>query len=409
MSSCPAAAAAVDSRLTWRIGSDFAQVKALVPAWHELLGDSASNEPVLSPDWMLTWWRIFGGLAGRQLRIAAFFRGDRLVGLAPLLRRRAWYRPGIPFRRLEPLGTGEEPADAIHPDYLSIITARGLETQVVGALADALVQGAFGPWDELLLPRMAGDNPLVPLLAEALRRRGLACSSDVMGTAAHLSLPASWDDYLAQLSSSRRAYIRQSLRRFEQWAGVAANEAVSAPDDLAWGARTLADLHQQRWGAEGKFGSSRFTAFHETMLPILRDAGALQLLFLNAHGEPIAALYNILWNGKVYFYQSGRKLDLPAAIRPGIVLHAHAIRDAIEAGRSEYDFLSGGEHYKQQLALATRSVIQLRATRACLAERARVIAEVGIDGARRVRNAARGIKGRVAARFQCVSTPPAAP
>src|SRR5262249_11480134 len=104
--------------------SDPAQLEALRPAWLELLERSAGNEVMLTPMWLLPWWRVFGPLDGRQLRVGLFHQGECLVGLAPLLCRRHWYRPGIPFRRLEPLGCGERPADRVWSDYLNVIARR---------------------------------------------------------------------------------------------------------------------------------------------------------------------------------------------------------------------------------------------------------------------------------------------
>ena len=114
-------------------------------------------------------------------------------------------------------------------------------------------------------------------------------------------------------------------------------------------------------------------------MPAFLKAGALQLLWLTVRDEPIAAIYNILWNGKVYFYQSGRKIDLPSKIRPGLVMQAYALRRAIEAGRREYDFLGGAARYKLQLALASRPLVQFRAVRRALREQARRCADLGVS------------------------------
>lgn len=378
------------SQLGCSVVTTLEQLEQLAPAWQDLLGRSGSNEPTLSPAWMLSWWRTFGGLDGRQLCVGCFFAEGRLVGLAPLLRRRSWYRPGIPFRRLEPLGTGEAEEEAICPEYLNLLAERGLEQEVAAALAEALVGGSFGNWDELLLPDMDGDSPLLPLWIEALGRVGLACTLSPTTTAAafYIPLPASWDDYLQALPSSRRYFVRQSLRRFERWAGAGCQlHAVNTAAELEEGKRILAALHQGRWGEEvGKFGVPRFAAFHQAVMPQLLATGALELLWLSVGDEPVAAAYNIVWNNKVYFYQSGRKVDVPSGVRPGIVLHTHAIRRAIAAGRREYDFLGGGEHYKGQMALASRPLVQLRVVRHSLREQARVVAERGIAWARVLRH-----------------------
>ncbi len=111
-------------------------------------------------------------------------------------------------------------------------------------------------------------------------------------------------------------------------------------------------------------------------------------------GEPVAAVYNIVWNNKVYFYQSGRKTDVPPKVRPGVVLLAHAIRGAVEAGRREFDFLAGDVQYKRQLALALRPLVQFRVARRCLRERLRLLAESGINRVRPLRNFFRGFFAR---------------
>src|SRR5262249_46849081 len=91
------------------------------------------------------------------------------------------------------------------------------------------------------------------------------------------------------------------------------------------------------------------------------------------------ALYNIVHKGKVYFYQSGRRTDLPQNIRVGIVLHAHAIRTAIEAGYREYDFLAGSSRYKRALTTESRPIVSLRATRGRALEGARLLAADGLE------------------------------
>jgi hypothetical protein len=95
------------------------------------------------------------------------------------------------------------------------------------------------------------------------------------------------------------------------------------------------------------------------------------------------------WDGKVYAYQFGRNPLLPSRLRPGVVILAHAIRAAIEAGRREFDFLADECLYKTQLALATRRLVRLRAARPCLREWTRRAAEKGIKGLRLLRRAGR--------------------
>jgi len=345
-------------------------LSALADAWWALMRRSASDEPMLSPLWLRSWWTVFGGSDGRELAVLTWRADHQLVGLLPLLRRRHWYRGLIPFRRLELLASGEPERDEIASEYLGPIFARD-HAQALGAdLATRLHDGTLGAWDELVLPALRDDLPWVAPLCEALRARGLRCELTPHDEVHYVPLPASWDDYLAALSSKSRYLVRRSLRDTATWAGGELRfEEVTRASQLARGQEVLAALHGARWATGGPaagtalggvFASQRFRAFHEAVLPQLLERGALELRWLLARGEPIAALYNIVWNGKVYAYQSGRLPGLPATVRVGVAMHADAIRRAIERGLGEYDLLGGPARYKRQLGLATRRLVRLR-------------------------------------------------
>ncbi len=385
--------------LSWSIVSSAGELEQLAGAWRELLSRSGSDEPMLSPDWLLPWWRRFGGEGGRELRIGVAFRGDTLVGLVPLLARWHWYALGIPFRRLELLGTGEPERDEICSEYLNVIAERGAEAELLQSLADGLARGVFGSWDELVFSGMDGTSALPGQLAAELRKRGVAPSQEETSVAPFIPLPATWGAYLQGLSATSRYLVTRSLRDFDRWAGDGFElHHARSRAELAEGRRVLLALHASRWGHDGAFSSPRFDAFHEEVMPALLDRGALDLSWICARGEPVVALYNLRWSGKVYSYQCGRRLDVPREVRPGIVIHAHAIRSAIEAGMREYDFLGGSSQYKRKLALATRPLVRLRAARPGLREAARQVAE-GIKAAARVgralvREHARARRGR---------------
>jgi CelD/BcsL family acetyltransferase involved in cellulose biosynthesis len=354
------------SSLSVEIITDGARLAALSGPWSELLDASDASSPCMSPLWVNAWWRVFGGRDGRELRALALRDGTRLVGLAPLSSRRIWLRPGVPIRRLELIPSGEPEADEIASDYLSVLAARGYEQRVVEGFAGQLLSGALGRWDELILPRMSTDSVVVPLLDGALEGTGQH-RFELTGGSPYIPLPASWDQYLARLSGSRRRLVRTSLRAFEEWCGGKSTLHVArSPSELDHGMRILRELHEQRWreaGRSGVFASPLFSAFHAEVMPALLAKDQLELMWLVAEGQPVAAIYNIIWNGAVQFYQSGRRMDLPRELRPGVVLHALAIRRSIELGRREYDFLAGGSRYKQDLALAVRPLSSLRLSR----------------------------------------------
>jgi CelD/BcsL family acetyltransferase involved in cellulose biosynthesis len=359
-------------------------------AWSELLARSEANEPTLTPLWLGTWWRVFGSEGGRRLRVLLVFDAGRLIGIIPLQARRHWYRRGLPFRRLELLGSGEAEADEICSEYLGVIAERGREADVLTELTRALAERRLGTWDEVVFPAMRGESRTAALLVETLGRAGFRTEANVISDCPYISLPGSWDEYLAALSSSHRQFVKRSTASFEAWAGGAPElHEVHTGPELEQASAVLQALHGERWSATGRrgaFASVRFRAFHERIMRALLATGALELSWLSVRGEPVAALYNFFWEGKVYFYQSGRKLDVPDAVRPGIMAHLYAIRRAIEAGRREYDFLGGASQYKRKLATGTRPLLTVRAVRSPGLERLRSALEGTITLVRSARS-----------------------
>ncbi|HKY35754.1 MAG TPA: GNAT family N-acetyltransferase [Polyangiaceae bacterium] len=363
----------------------WAELVAHERAWWELLERSDQNHATMTPFWLGAWWRVFGN-DGRHLRALLVFDQGRLIGLAPLLSRLHWYRSGVPFRRLELVGSGEPEADEICSEYLGVLTERGRQAQVLSELVNALTTAQLGRWDEVIFPALCGEGAGADSLIEALQQSGLVTRTTVTAECPYIRLPASWDEYLGSLSSSARHYVRRSLASFEQWAdGDAEFRDVRSMADLEQGSAVLHALHEQRWSATGRdgvFASQRFRAFHDEVMRALLARGALDLSWILVRGEPIAALYNFVWNGSVNMYQAGRKLDVPPSVRPGIINHLHSIRRAIEAGHREYDFLGGASPYKLKLATAKRPLLAVRAVQSRALERVRVAAERGIGQVR---------------------------
>jgi CelD/BcsL family acetyltransferase involved in cellulose biosynthesis len=354
------------------VATDAAQAEALRPDWSELLHRSERNELTQSPDWLLTWWRVYGGLHGRQLRLGLFHERERLIGLAPLLRRRHWYRSWLPFCRLEFLASGEPPEDGIYSNHLGVLAERGFEDKVAHRLVEAIAAGAFGSWDEVVLPMMSGDTAMPDRLVEAFRAAGYSAEATVLAGAPYLSLPATWDAYMRSLSANSRRNLERSLKAFDKWSqGTTGLECISTSADLEKGKSILMSLHHERWSSAdqvGVFHSPLFLGFHDRMMGALAERGSLELLILRGRGEPVAALYTMVWAGKVYAYQTGRRTDLPANLRPGGVLLSLAIRRAIEQGRREFDLLADEAFYKSQLTSHARPLIQVRAARTCVVE-----------------------------------------
>ena len=386
---------------------DVAALARLTVPWRALLERAASPSPSKTPTWLLAWWRQFGVVEGRKLCAIAMYDAatSELVALIPLCRRTVMVRRVVPIRRLELLATGEDLADEICSDYTGAIVASGYEEEVAEVTGRLLAGGKLGGFDHLMMPRMSGDDPFAAALAAALGRAGLQVSLEEDSACPYVPLPSTFDAYRQSLDRDRRYVVTRSLRELEKWAGPAGYARVVArtPAQLAEGRAILHSLHGERWSAnghDGVFASARFTRFHDEVMTALLDGadGQLELQWLVVDGRPVVVLYNIVYRGRVYFYQSGRKLDVPKGLKLGLAAHALALRAAMEDGRSEYDFLAGASQYKRQLALAKHPLVTLSAAAPSVRARTAVAAAAALNqGLRRARSELISQRDRLAA------------
>jgi CelD/BcsL family acetyltransferase involved in cellulose biosynthesis len=97
---------------------------------------------------------------------------------------------------------------------------------------------------------------------------------------------------------------------------------------------------------------------------LVRDAfgrDEIQLLAIEAGSKRIGYIYNFIYRGRVYNYQTGFDYALcQTHNRPGLVSHARAIEFNAARGHLIYDFLGGDLEYKQ--ALGTGDAVMSWAT-----------------------------------------------
>jgi CelD/BcsL family acetyltransferase involved in cellulose biosynthesis len=335
---------------------------ALESEWNPLLSKSCSSSVTLTWHWLRTWWEVYR--EGRQLRVITVRENGRLIGAAPLLLRAKFWRyyRALPFRRMELLASGEAPGRQICSDYIDWIAETGRETEVASAVLDCLCGELRNEWDELCLPDISEESPnLAALEKEAIRRR-LKFEVLKREPCSLIRLPDSWEEFLESVSSGLRYKIRRGQRELAQLGGR--YHVIERYDEIEAAMEILIGLHQQRWTEKGKpgaFASPQRRSFHQTFIPIALREGWLRLGVLYANREPIGAMYNFQYNGKVYFYQSGITVPDNNHLRPGLLMHSFEIEAAIESGCVEYDFLKRGRsEYKDTWANHERNLLYVR-------------------------------------------------
>jgi CelD/BcsL family acetyltransferase involved in cellulose biosynthesis len=134
-------------------------------------------------------------------------------------------------------------------------------------------------------------------------------------------------------------------------------EARSAEEALAW-FENMKALHIDSWTRRGRahaFSRPFFEAFHRNLIRRTFALDRVQMLRVDASGNPIAYLYNFRDGGRTYAYQSGFA-DKDRRLRPGAVSHALAIEHNFRQGAHMYDFMAGSNRLKSSFATGHRDM-----------------------------------------------------
>ncbi len=340
--------------------------------------------------WLSTWWDVFRG--GRQLYLLLARDGEKLVGIAPLLKRRV-RKFGISLRRIEFLASGELEADEICSDYLDFIIETGRERETLDAFLGFL--GRDRGWDELLLTDIAGESTSLAPLRELGQARGWSFETTREQTCIWVPLPATRAELLTSISSQKRKRLQKDRRTVAE-RGMRI-EKVDSRDGFESAFEVLVELHQERWvsrGFPGSFSSEKFLRFHRELAPKMLDAGWLQLWTLWQEDAPLCAVYDFVYGGKIFHYQSGFSARETPLLQPGMLIRDYALEEGMARGLSECDFLKGEVGgYKMSWGGQTRPIVQVRLAR-------RGIKEVLLQSAKRLANPLRAARRRVLQRLK---------
>lgn len=323
---------------------------ALRKDWNDLLQRSRNDNIFLTWEWMHTWWKHYG--AGKELFLVTV-RGDdgALLGLAPMCIKKVSFHGLASLKAMTFLGTEE-----VCSDYLDIIASPEAHEEIVKAVFDYL-DGSSGAWDFVILSDMLADSGSYRHIVRELeaRRAGYFLADEK--ECPYISLPESYETYVAGLSKNTRYNLSRRARNLE--ARFHAYDGSESVDKVM---EKLFELHEKRMDSKAvrrsDFLLKKLTDFHMDAARIFRETGALRIYSLLVGGEPVAMLYGFRYGGRFFYYQAG--MD-PAYEKqsPGAVLMSNCIRDSIEGGLHEFDFLRGSEPYKYKWTGTSRKTVNI--------------------------------------------------
>jgi CelD/BcsL family acetyltransferase involved in cellulose biosynthesis/RimJ/RimL family protein N-acetyltransferase len=320
----------------------FAQANRLRSAWDELA--AREGDLFCSFDWCSIWWQHYG--KGRRLRIHAFHKGGKLVGIVPLFEE--IHALGLfEVRALRIVGCDHTTTTcniAVYPDCVRDVTAA-----LVRSISDCR-------WDVLQFGLLPGYSHHPDVLFEVL------AASDHVGMVeyAHdprphtlLDLPEEFNEFLKRLSSRERQSIGKENRRLEREFRIRRDDAAGKEGGHA-AIQQFIRFHQRQWKQKHQQGHFAdwpgAEEFHRDVVDTEDIAGRLRLRSIHVDGELFSMAYAIRFGRRLHWLLAARSLDPRWHFCfPGRVAACDLVQTAIADGVRQIELGIGYYDYKLKL------------------------------------------------------------
>jgi CelD/BcsL family acetyltransferase involved in cellulose biosynthesis len=309
---------------------------ALRDDWNALAG---GRSVFLRHEWFDAAWQWRRLEEGTRLLILGAYRGERLAGALPLVRRIVRAR-GVTQRALEFLTV---------PDVqlCDLIVADGEGIGVSSAFAAELHRRA-GSWDALRLTHLPEESIAAGTLAHALRAEGIGAVCARWGGNPFIDLTTGWDAYYAARSRSVKKSINLAANRLRKCGEVGVSWLQPGQrDGVTAAVERIADISARSWKIEtgNSLNYPGPVAFIRRLSALAAEQGWLSVWELNVGQRPVAMEYQLVFDGKVHALRS----DFDAAFQemsPGANLNRHLLETLFSASLRRYYLGPGDNPYK---------------------------------------------------------------
>jgi len=323
-----------------RIIGDHGQFAELREAWNALV-ERSDDQLFYRHEFVQLWLQHFA--ADATLRILTLFDGSgRLIAALPVIAVRSRLF-GIPVRELQA-------AANLHSCRFDLIA----DDPATAAAAFVAHLRQRRDWDLLRLIDSPADGQASALLAAA-SQSGLPAGQWVSQHSPYCTLPSTWAAFEATLHKRFRSSLRRRRRRLSELGELGVERYTGGPE-LA--ERLAEGLALEAGGWKGRAGTAitqddATLAFYRELVAQQAERGHLALWFLRLDGKAIAFDLTLEYRGRLLLLKTAYD-ERHAACSPGQLLLEDELRDAIERGLHEVDFLGPSSPAKRDWTRLSR-------------------------------------------------------
>lgn len=301
--------------------------------WDFLLEKSSFPQPFFT----LTWYKVWFNHFGNPPEVRLYFAQEDNAQISGL---------GI-FKEENDHG-GKRKISLLGSldvwDYRDFIILAGKEKEYLENFINFFWES---PWDILELNGISEFSPTFKYLSNIRPSKDLVISKEVEEISLFINLPASWEEFLANLKAKERHELRRKIRRLqrEEDYKVEIFRELSSPTEEI---EKFFALHRKSSKDKAEFLTPKRESFFRDLAKEFHQRGWLDLAFLKINGREAAAFFSFNFRDTYYLFNSGYDPEY-ARLSPGIVLAAYSIQEAIKRGKKKFNFLRGREDYKYRL------------------------------------------------------------
>ena len=310
--------------------------------WECVLPHTGANTIFITPWWQQLWWNRYGDDRS-DLQILSLRDGDSLLGIAPLMTR---------GDTLSFLG------DTDLFDYHDFLVRDGREDAFYSALWQHI---EAMDWQKMELKSLRESSETLRRFPGLARANGWTATVSEEDVSPYTELGTSWDDYVAGLRKKDRHELRRKLRRLNN-GNDASQYAFDDPGEIADAMPEFFRLMRASRPDKDDFLTADREQFFSELAQELSSRDQFRLYFLELNDIRVASCICFDYNGSYLLYNSGYDPEY-SALSVGLLNKALCIQDAIESGKSKFDFLRGNERYKYNLGGTNQTIHELVITR----------------------------------------------
>jgi len=355
------------------------ELQKIESEWNSLAESSPNENVFMSFDWNFLWIKYFLRRKDRLFIIAVYndANENELEALAPFfLKRFCLFFKSLMF------------VSGDYSDYLNIIVKKGADKErIYSEIFGEIIKNNGA---DMIYLRQVSAELLNGVKKNVSEHFGLKLNYKESGGCYYFNLPDSIDAYMMRFNSKQRYNILSRVEKAEKnnirFIGSSDFDKSLFKEYLNY----FFGLHQKRWNDKGKKGvfyNKKIKFFFTDLFTVLYNKNKIALSFLafdkeaggggghsggggignGSGGGGIGSIGSKKIISSAVCFDSGnkRQVYLPgfdpeySNFHPGIVLTYYIIKEAIGCKFEEFDFLKGGEEYKQRFGAVKRENYKL--------------------------------------------------